>query len=361
MVTVKRANSKPLMRMSFSRWTKSESIPMLKYCLAIGAGIVIGRTSRSGSGGSLIGRGPQLLHDYFHPSSNDDNGWHDISIYFGDRNSINEGGGKSQLGQDDIISNLMSLYHRSISSKKKDAIRGNTKMTEEVPNAKNSDQLFFVDLAANDAVDLSNTFKLEQMGWDGLCIEPNPVYWYRLSHRKCAVAGAFVGGKTDMQQVDVSLSNDGLGGIIGDEFDNKEDDEEEEENEKRFTVSIKSLFQKFNVPQKIDYFSLDVEGAEGLIMKDFPFDDYTVHFMTVERPKLELQKVLKDHDYHFVMQIASWGETLWVHGSILKDVSLKDIKKNALETMGESGDKEWPPSHWKENSGYFDMETGIYE
>ncbi len=345
-------SARPLMRMSFlGRRSESKSIPMLKYCLAIGAGIVIGRISRSVGSPDRVA-GPDF---HLHPSSND-NGWHEISVYYGDRNSINEeGGSQSQLGQDGIISNLMSLYHHRISSsKKKDTIR-NTASETEVP-----DQLYFVDLAANDAISLSNTFKLEQMGWDGLCIEPNPVYWYRLSHRKCAVAGALVGGKTDMQQVDVKLSDKDkeLGGIVGDKFDNKNKKDDELELEKRFTVSITSLFQKFNVPQRIDYFSLDVEGAEELIMKDFLFDKYTVRFMTVERPTLELQKLLKDHDYHFVLQLAVWGETLWVHGSILKEVSLKDLKKNALETMGKSGDVEWPPLHWKKQRKAFDIETG---
>jgi hypothetical protein len=36
---------------------------------------------------------------------------------------------------------------------------------------------FFVDLAANHAVDLSNSLFLEQNGWKGICIEGNPQYW----------------------------------------------------------------------------------------------------------------------------------------------------------------------------------------
>ena len=147
---------------------------MLKYCLGVGAGIVIGRISRSGDSIGRVGvAGPKFLQDYYHPSN--DNGWHDISVYFGDRNSIKEEA-KSQEGQDDIISNLMSLYRRISSSKKKKGTIRNTTTEAEVP-----DQMYFVDLAANDPIDLSNTFKLEQMGWEGLCIEPNPVYWYRLS------------------------------------------------------------------------------------------------------------------------------------------------------------------------------------
>ena len=37
---------------------------------------------------------------------------------------------------------------------------------------------FFIDLAANDAKELTNTLALERdHGWNGLCIEPNPAYW----------------------------------------------------------------------------------------------------------------------------------------------------------------------------------------
>lgn len=37
-------------------------------------------------------------------------------------------------------------------------------------------------------------------GWDGICIEGNPIYWAKLSRRKCMVVGAVV-GKVDDQVV----------------------------------------------------------------------------------------------------------------------------------------------------------------
>jgi hypothetical protein len=78
---------------------------------------------------------------------------------------------------------------------------------------------YFVDLAANDAVWASNTFSLEQnFGWRGVCIEPNPMYWYRLSFRKCHVVGAIVGGTSNVE-VEVALGqahHGPFGGIIGD-------------------------------------------------------------------------------------------------------------------------------------------------
>jgi hypothetical protein len=54
---------------------------------------------------------------------------------------------------------------------------------------------FFIDLAANDAVQLSNTYALERYyHWQGVCIEPNPMYWYNLTaFRTCVIVGAVVG------------------------------------------------------------------------------------------------------------------------------------------------------------------------
>lgn len=56
---------------------------------------------------------------------------------------------------------------------------------------------YFVDLAANDAVQFSNTYAMEKFyNWKGVCIEPNPAYWHNLTlHRTCAIIGAVVGAQ----------------------------------------------------------------------------------------------------------------------------------------------------------------------
>jgi hypothetical protein len=155
--------------------------------------------------------------------------------------------------------------------------------------------------------------------------EPNPIYWYRLAHRKCDIAAAFVGGKEDMQPVDVSMTNEEYGGIVGDKMDNHQ--KARQHTDKRYTISLKSLFQEFQVPSTIDYMSLDVEGAEELVMEHFPFQLYTIRFMTVERPKPSLQKILKRNGYQFVMMLVYWGETLWVHESVLESLPLHEIQQ----------------------------------
>ena len=80
----------------------------------------------------------------------------------------------SQVGQDLVIQELHVMKEHELRS-------GRT-------------EKYFIDLAVNDAIKWSNTLLFEQKGWGGLCIEPNPTYWYGLAaFRKCLILGSFVG------------------------------------------------------------------------------------------------------------------------------------------------------------------------
>jgi len=238
-------------------------------------------------------------------SVNESDGWHPIYVYHGNQGLEGVKGPGfptgSQAKQDKIVMALTSDEFSSLFS------------------TGGKQKRYFVDLAANDAEALSNTLLLEENGWEGLCIEPNPIYWYRLAHRRCAIAAAFVGGVEDAVPVDVHLG-DGMGrgafgGIVDNEMDNK--NKPPSTTERRYTVSLPTAFQKFHVPSVIDYFSLDVEGAESLIMKDFPFTKFLINIMTVERPKPDLRTLLTANGLVYVMDLTKWGETLWVHNSSL--------------------------------------------
>ena len=206
----------------------------------------------------------------------------------------------SQEGQDVLIEALMKANDEKIGDKNEGGSDGEKGRTAP----------FFVDLAANDAEILSNSLQLEKDGWEGICIEPNPQYWYRLaSFRTCTIVGTFVGGsrEEDGREVDVKLSAARKGGIVGEKMDNKGG-----ADQKRNLVSLATVFAETNVPKMIDYFSLDVEGAEYLVMKDFPWDDYSFRFMTIERPQDELRILLRVHGYKLVRTISGYDETLWV-------------------------------------------------
>ena len=171
---------------------------------------------------------------------------------------------------------------------------------------------FFVDLAANDPVTLSNTLTLERdYGWKGICIEANPIYWSRLAHRKCQLFGVVV-GQNNVDQLDVALQNRGVyGGIVGSQFDNKQKTSET----KRRTVSLEKVLLHGSAPPIIDYLSLDVEGAEEFIMKRFPFGKYRFNLMTIERPSNLLQEILKNHSYIYMRDHGGFGDQMWRHES----------------------------------------------
>ena len=183
---------------------------------------------------------------------------------------------------------------------------------------------YFVDLAANDPIYLSNTFSLERFfGWNGLCIEANSMYWAGLSYRTCALVGAVV--SLDRQEVHFRFSNKELGGIVGDQFDNKKGNTPEQP---RLTVALMEVLQRFNAPQMIDYLSLDVEGAEDMVLQPTVLDAYQFNLITIERPSESLQKLLKSKGYKNLKVLTSFGDTLFAHTAIENQ-----LNKTALDTV----------------------------
>ena len=186
---------------------------------------------------------------------------------------------------------------------------------------------YFVDLAANDAIRISNTYALERdFGWDGLCIEPNPVYWSGLMYRHCQIVAAVV-GHSRMEEVLFKFGSKGpQSGIVGEKFRNKQAIHNKEEK-RRSTVTLREIFERFQVPRIIDYLSLDVEGAEEYIMESFPFDRYRFNVLTIEEPSEKLRGILKTNNYVLLGYLRKEEETLWVHADMmgLIDKSAIDI------------------------------------
>lgn len=173
---------------------------------------------------------------------------------------------------------------------------------------------YFIDLAANDAVTLSNTLMLERdFDWDGLCIEAQSMYWPALARRKCKLVGAVV-GKVDNEIVYFSDRKD-IGGIAG----NANVENLVHRTDKggyHHTVNIRSVFQKARVPAVIDYLSFDVEGAEWFIAQSFPWADHKVNLMTVERPNLQLKEKLIEVGMVYLRNHGGFGDQMWCHKSM---------------------------------------------
>jgi FkbM family methyltransferase len=170
---------------------------------------------------------------------------------------------------------------------------------------------YFVDIAANDAIRFSNTIGLERnLNWKGICIEANPKYWMGLAARDCQVVGAVVGN--DREEVSFNFKNKALGGIVGNSFDNKNS----LGRDIAVTVTLMEVFDRMQAPRVIDYLSLDVEGAEGIVLQSSVLDGYRFRLLTIERPKDSLKQLLQEKGYVMIKQLAKFGETLWMHSSV---------------------------------------------
>ena len=232
-------------------------------------------------------------------------GWKAIHVFYGQKitDGIPHNTSQTQANQDKIV---VDLLHGKM-------------------------QGYFLDLAANDALDMSNTYALErQYQWKGLCIEANPRFWRNLTFvRDCQVVGAAV-GQTRMEQVSFEMAQWGGvgGGIVGSNFDNKRPTGSNTAVS-LYTVPLQEILDLHHVPHDIDYLSLDVEGAEDYIMESFPFDRYSVKIMTVERPKPNFHNILKAHGYACVGRISDFGETLWIREAVRQDLDMDSVKHNA--------------------------------
>jgi hypothetical protein len=210
------------------------------------------------------------------PSS--EKGWHSVDVFYGESDLFEQTlpadqKWYSQAGQDQLIVELL--------------------------NGKTSG--YFIDLAANDAVSLSNTYSLEKSyDWNGLCIEPNPVYWYNLTFRECQVIGAVV-GQERMEKVHFRFQAGDHGGIAGEGFD-----------------------------IEIDYLSLDVEGAEAFVLKNFPLNKYKIKLITAERLRGEARSYLEANGFQFLKRLTRWGESLYAHESVLNSLNMSALERYPL-------------------------------
>ena len=91
--------------------------------------------------------------------------------------------------------------------------------------------------------------------------------------------------------------------------------------EKRVTKTLLSILKDCKAPKIIDFFSLDVEGAETSILKNFPFDRYRFLSLVIERPSNSINQILFDNNYIFVKNYKVDG--FYIHESLKNKINIK--------------------------------------
>ena len=185
---------------------------------------------------------------------------------------------------------------------------------------------FFVDLAANHPVTWSNTKALERdFGWNGVCVEPNPIYHNMLlKHRVCTVVAAAVGSRegTALFKMNTNVRSGAFGHIIdqGGRLDTAVSE-----------VTITTFGRiavEASVPAHIDFLSLDVEGSELAVMRAFPYEAHSISLLSVENPPTVLVALLASRGYAYLCDNGPYRDKLFAHVP-----TMSPIVAQVLETL----------------------------
>lgn len=151
---------------------------------------------------------------------------------------------------------------------------------------------FFLEFGLANGTQLSNTLLLELMGWKGLGGEPNPLLRKEAEARRTIpVVGEALYSRTGET---LQFACNGLYGGLDETSELRISEARSGFTETLDvpTITLGDLLRREGAPKVIDYFSLDVEGAEMLVLSHLPLDTFTFRCFTVEhnfsaeRPKI---------------------------------------------------------------------------
>jgi FkbM family methyltransferase len=168
---------------------------------------------------------------------------------------------------------------------------------------------FFVDIGANDGVNQSTTWYFEKkLNWRGILIEPLPhIYNELIKNRSkenyfynCAAVSKFY--KKDR----INLSYD------SDTLRTKFQFLEEEKNKKIVRVkaqTITNILKKTISSEKIiDFFSLDVEGAEFEVLNGIDYNRNCINYFLIETSNSrKLKSFLTKKKFKFVSRLSNYN------------------------------------------------------
>lgn len=153
---------------------------------------------------------------------------------------------------------------------------------------------FFVDIGAHDGVTFSNSKHFEELGWTGVCVEPNPHVFQQLKeNRSCDCVNACVSetsGELEFATVTSQSESDFtnmLSGIV-DKYDKRHRRRFEAEvaagGGKVETIRVSSLtFNECVQPgTQIDFVSIDTEGAELSVLQSIDFAAVDIKCFVIE-------------------------------------------------------------------------------
>ncbi len=144
------------------------------------------------------------------------------------------------------------------------------------------DNGFFIEAGSNDGVFQSTTLTLEkERGWHGILIEPSPSAYNeclknRSNDKNIIIHGALVSSEYKGDTVIGDFYGHPMNSIGGKRLNNFAN-----ANVEVPAYTITEILNQFNI-EKIDFFSLDVEGQELFVLNGFDFERWKPTYFLIE-------------------------------------------------------------------------------
>jgi FkbM family methyltransferase len=174
-----------------------------------------------------------------------------------------------------------------------------------LPKKKNG---FFIDIGAHDGLVGSNTYIFEQLGWKGICVEPQPDIFNKLlkRFRKCDCYNVAISSETNENaRFFKAHGASALSGLDTGITETHRDWAREYGKTEIITIQTMTfgdLMNKYPEITEIDFMSIDAEGHEMEILKTINFEKYKFNILTVEANDPErICEFLGDKGYRQLM------------------------------------------------------------
>jgi FkbM family methyltransferase len=135
---------------------------------------------------------------------------------------------------------------------------------------------YYVDVGSADGIVNSNTKLLDDLGWNGICVDPFPK---NMSKRTCRVFTQPVFSESGKK---VSFRAAGEIGGITDTLQTNKASASRAPVVELVTTTLDDILAQAKAPRRINYINIDIEGGEFEALRGLSFDRYEVDAFTIE-------------------------------------------------------------------------------
>lgn len=173
----------------------------------------------------------------------------------------------------------------------------------------------FIDVGAHDGISLSNTWFFEkELGWSGICVEPNPNVFKKLvRERSCTCVNVCISNENTVLDFTVVEGYAEMLSGITTNYDSRHLERIRREVKERGGAinnvqvpsrTLESLIDESGVSE-YDFCSIDVEGSEIDVVKSINFDKVKIKYFTIENNyRLEdINKYLSSKGYDCIHRL----------------------------------------------------------